>query len=387
MRRDPSLLSAKPCSDLRPAATPRIIWSVSAFRFELLGESDGVRRGRYHTPHGAIDTPCFAPVGTYGTVKGLTPAQLVDCGVQLLLANSFHLLERPGADTVARLGGLHRFMGWDRPILTDSGGYQVFSLAERRTVDDDGVSFRSPLDGSQRRLTPQSVLETQRALGPDIAMVLDECPPGGAPREEVLRAHARTLDWARRARDLHAAWGDSARGQAVFGIVQGGTDPDLRAASAAALVAMDFDGYAIGGLSVGESKTDMALATAAATALLPTDKVRYMMGVGTPADFVAATRQGVDLFDCVTPTRHGRNHEAFTRAGKLKLRNAQYALDQGPLDAACRCYCCRTFSRAYLRHLCVADEMLAGIALSLHNIHYFQDLMTGLRQSVEVTSP
>ncbi|MEZ5965311.1 MAG: tRNA guanosine(34) transglycosylase Tgt [Planctomycetota bacterium] len=360
---------------------------MSAFRFELLGENDGVRRGRYHTPHGTVDTPCFAPVGTYGTVKGLCPQQLVECGVQMLLANSFHLLERPGPDVVAAMGGLHRFMGWQRPILTDSGGYQVFSLAERRTVDDEGVSFRSPLDGSPRRLTPESVLETQRALAPDVAMVLDECPPGGAPREVVVAAHERTLRWARRARDLHDAWGGSSRGQAVFGIVQGGTDPELRAASAAALVALEFDGFAIGGLSVGESKEDMARATAAATALLPRDRVRYMMGVGTPDDFVAATRQGIDLFDCVTPTRHGRNHEAFTREGKLKLRNAQHARDPRPLDEACGCYSCRTFSRAYLRHLCVADEMLAGIALSLHNIHYFQDLMAEIRRSVEVAAP
>lgn len=361
--------------------------AVVAFRYELLGERDGVRRGRYHTPHGTFETPCFAPVGTYGTVKGLTPAQVRACGAELLLANSFHLLERPGTETVAALGGLHRFMGWDGPILTDSGGYQVFSLAERRSVDDDGVSFHSPVDGSARRLTPESVLETQRALGPDIAMVLDECPPGGAPRDVVLAAHERTLRWARRARDLHDAWGGSARGQAVFGIVQGGTDPELRAQSAQALVAMDFDGYALGGLSVGESKPDMARATAAAVACLPRDRLRYMMGVGTPADFAAATRQGIDLFDCVTPTRHGRNHEAFTREGKMKLRNAQWARDERPLDEACRCYSCRTFSRAYLRHLCVADEMLAGIALSIHNIHYFQDLMADIRHAVESPVP
>jgi len=357
---------------------------VTELRFELLCERDGVRRGRYHTPHGSFETPCFAPVGTYGAVKGLTPAQLRECGVELLLANSFHLLLRPGADVVAQLGGLHRFMGWERPILTDSGGYQVFSLAAHRTIEDDGVSFRSPLDGSPRRLTPASVLATQRALGPDIAMVLDECPPGGAEREVVLAAHHRTLRWARQARDLHESWGGRSRGQALFAIVQGGTDPELRAESARALTRMEFDGYAIGGLSVGESKADMAKATAAATAELPRDRLRYMMGVGTPEDFVAATRQGVDLFDCVTPTRHGRNHEAFTRDGKLKLRNAQFATDPRPLDEACRCYSCRTFSRAYLRHLSIAGDMLAGIALSLHNVHFFEDLMAGIRRAAEV---
>jgi queuine tRNA-ribosyltransferase len=357
--------------------------SAPLLSFELLGERDGVRRGRYHTPHGTFETPCFAPVGTYGAVKGLWPAQVRAVGAELILANSFHLMERPGPELIARRGGLHRFMGWDGPILTDSGGYQVFSLAERRVVDDDGVSFRSPLDGSPRRLTPASVLQTQRALGPDIAMVLDECPPGGAPREVIVAAHKRTLRWAVQARELHAAWGGSARGQALFGIVQGGTDPDLRVQSALALAALDFDGYAIGGLSVGESKAEMALATAAATAELPRHKLRYMMGVGTPEDFIAATRQGVDLFDCVTPTRHGRNHEAFTRQGKLKLRNQQFAEDDRPLDDACTCATCRTYSRAYLRHLAVADEMLAGIALSLHNIHYFEDVMADIRRRVE----
>ncbi len=352
------------------------------FGFELLGEKDGVRRGRYHTPHGSFETPCFAPVGTYASVKGLTPDQVRACGAELILANSYHLFDRPGVEVIARRGGLHRFMAWDGPILTDSGGYQVFSLSEHRRVDDEGVTFRSPVHGTERRLTPEAVLETQRDLGPDIAMVLDECPPGGAPREVTLAAHERTLRWARAARDVHDRWGGSARGQAVFGIVQGGTDPELRAASASALVAMEFDGYALGGLSVGESKSEMALATAAATAVLPGDRIRYMMGVGTPDDLRSATRQGVDLFDCVTPTRHGRNHEAFTRSGRLKLRNAQFINDDGPLDSECRCYTCRTFSRAYLRHLCVANEMLAGTALSLHNIHYFEDVMAEIRAGV-----
>jgi queuine tRNA-ribosyltransferase len=351
--------------------------------FELLGERDGVRRGRYHTAHGSFETPCFAPVGTYATVKGLTPEQLAATGAELVLANSYHLHVRPSPAVVRELGGLHRFMAWDRPILTDSGGYQVFSLDRRCRIDDDGVTFQCVIDGSPRRLTPESVLGIQRDLGPDIAMVLDHCPPGEAGAELRQDAHERTLAWARRARDLHDAWGGADRGQAVFGIVQGGIDPDLRAASATALVAMDFDGYAVGGLSVGETKAQMQTALAAAVPLLPQDKIRYLMGVGTPEDFTAATRCGIDLFDCVTPSRHGRNHQAFTRSGILKLRNRQYAKDPAPLDADCSCYACRHFSRAYLRHLAVAKEMLAGILLTLHNITYFQDLMAGIRRAAE----
>ncbi|MCC6781678.1 MAG: tRNA guanosine(34) transglycosylase Tgt [Planctomycetes bacterium] len=358
--------------------------STSPFRFELLGERDGVRRGRYHTPHGSFETPCFAPVGTRASLKGLTPQQVRETGSELILANAYHLFLRPGAELIARRGGLHRFMAWDGPILTDSGGYQVFSLAHLSRIDDDGVSFKSIIDGSAQRLTPERALEVQRDLGPDLAMILDECAPGDASREHTLRAHERTLAWARRARALHDRWGGAARGQALFGIVQGGTDPELRAASADAMVALDFDGYAIGGLSVGETKDRMAIALEAAVTRLPRERLRYLMGVGTPEDFALATRRGVDLFDCVTPTRHGRNHEAFTREGELKLRNARFAEDDRPLDAACACHTCRHFSRAYLRHLCASGEMLAGILLSIHNIHYFQDLMCGIRESVGV---
>ena len=362
-----------------PSPTERL---VTSFRFELLAERDGVRRGRYHTPHGSFETPCFAPVGTRAALKGLTPAQVKETGAELILANAYHLFLRPGAEMIARRGGLHRFMAWDGPILTDSGGFQIFSLAHLSQIDDDGVTFRSIIDGSQQRLTPERALEVQRDLGPDIAMILDECAAGDADTTTVQRAHVRTLQWAERARTLHAQWGDSARGQALFGIVQGGTDPELRAQSADAMVALDFDGYAIGGLSVGETKERMAIALDAAATRLPRDKLRYLMGVGTPEDFALATRHGVDLFDCVTPTRHGRNHQAFTREGNLKLRNARFAEDDAPLDAACACYTCRTFSRAYLRHLCASEEMLAGILLSLHNIHYFQDLMRGIREAV-----
>jgi queuine tRNA-ribosyltransferase len=355
---------------------------VTGFRFELLGQRGRLRRGRYHTPHGTFETPCFAPVGTRASLKGLTPAQVRETGTELVLANAYHLLLRPGPALIARRGGLHRFMAWDGPILTDSGGYQVFSLSHLTAIDEDGVSFRSVVDGSPQRLTPESALELQRDLGPDIAMVLDHCPAGTAEPDVVHDACARTLAWAERARALHDRWGGAARGQALFGIVQGGRDAGLRAASAQRLKALDFDGYAVGGLSVGETKEQMAIALDAAVAELPPDRLRYLMGVGTPEDFATATAAGVDLFDCVTPTRHGRNHQAFTRAGTLKLRNLQWAEDDLPLDPECHCYTCRTFSRAYLRHLAVSDEMLGGVLLSLHNVHYFQDLMRGIRDAV-----
>jgi queuine tRNA-ribosyltransferase len=357
---------------------------VSTFRFELLHQNGALRRGRYHTPHGTFETPCFAPVGTYATLKGLTPEQVRQTGAELILANSYHLHVRPGAERIARLGGLHRFMNWPGPILTDSGGYQVFSLGGKVTVDDQGATFQSVIDGSSHRITPRSVLEFQRQLGPDIAMVLDQCPPGDAEADVVRAAHERTLRWAEQARELHDSWGGSARGQAVFGIVQGGTQPDLRVESARKLAALDFDGYAIGGLSVGETKQQMAVALDTALSELPAQKIRYMMGVGTPEDLLAATAAGVDLFDCVIPTRHGRNHAAFGAGGTtLKLRNAQYADDPEPLVTGCACYTCGSYSRAYLRHLAVADEMLAGILLSIHNLHFLQDLMRDIRARAE----
>lgn len=351
--------------------------------FELLGTRGRLRRGRFHTAHGTFETPCFAPIGTYGAVRGLSPRQVAESGTELILANSYHLGLRPGPETVRRLGGLHRFMGWEGPILTDSGGYQVFSLDEHCRVDDDGVTFRSVVDGSAVRLTPERALEIQRALGPDIAMVLDQCPAGDADEETVRQAHDRTLAWARRQRDLHASWGGKDRGQAVFGIVQGGMNRELRAESAATLRALEFDGYAVGGLSVGESKEDMLTALEASVAELPADKIRYLMGVGRPEDLRAATSLGVDLFDCVIPTRHGRFHEAFTTVGKVKMRNKMHAEDEAPLDPACECYTCRTFSRAYLRHLAVTGEVLGGLLLSLHNLHYFQNLMREIRRQAE----
>ena len=359
--------------------------AVNPFRFELLGTKGKLRRGRYHTPHGSFETPCFAPVGTYATLKGLTPEQVKDTGSELILANSYHLHVRPGAERIERLGGLHEFMRWQGPILTDSGGFQVFSLSHKMKIDDEGVTFQMSVDGSTRHCTPESVLTFQRRLGPDIAMVLDHCPPGDAEPALQRVAHERTLRWARQARDLHDRWGGAARGQAVFGICQGGTDPDLRAASAQALAAMEFDGYAIGGLSVGETKLQMATALDACVDHLPEDKLRYMMGVGMPEDLVHATAQGVDMFDCVIPTRHGRSHTAFQPGGKpIKMRNAQYADDPAPLVEGCACYTCRNYSRAYLRHLAVADEMLGGILLSIHNIHFLQDLMRSIRAQVPI---
>jgi queuine tRNA-ribosyltransferase len=304
-------------------------------------------------------------------------------GSELILANSYHLHVRPGPDVVRDHGGLHEFMGWQGPILTDSGGYQVFSLDDRCKIDDAGVTFQCVIDGSDRHLTPEKVLEIQRDLGPDIAMVLDHCPPGDAEPELRRAAHERTLLWARRARDLHDSWGGASRGQSVFGIVQGGIDPELRAESASALTAMDFDGYAVGGLSVGETKEQMQNALESAVPILPADKIRYLMGVGTPEDFLLATRAGVDLFDCVTPSRHGRNNQAFTRDGVLKMRNLQHARDPAPIDPDCGCYACRNFSRSYIRHLAVAKEMLAGILLSIHNITFFQTLMAEIRATAE----
>lgn len=353
------------------------------FRFELLATRGRLRRGRFHTPHGTFETPCFAPVGTYASLKGLTPEQVRATGAELILANSYHLHLRPGARRVRDLGGLHRFMAWDGPILTDSGGYQVFSLSDKRTIDDDGVTFQSVIDGGMHRITPASVLEFQRDLGPDIAMVLDHCPPGDASPAETRDAHDRTLRWARQARDLHEAWGGSSRGQAVFGIVQGGIDPELRMASADALAAMEFDGYAVGGLSVGETKDQMEVALDAAVDRLPRDKIRYMMGVGMPEDLLAATAAGVDMFDCVIPTRFGRNNQAFVPGGLMKIRNAQWADDPRPIMEDCACYTCRTYSRAYLRHLGVAREMLGCTLLSIHNIQFLQDLMARIRREAE----
>ncbi len=353
------------------------------FGFELLqGGPKGPRLGLFHTPHGTVRTPCFAPVGTQAAVKALTPRQLEEAGASMILCNAFHLAARPGPELVKKAGGLHAFMGWKGPILTDSGGYQVFSLEGMRKTDDEGVTFRHPADGRILRLDPVSVLRIQRDLGSDIAMVLDECPPAGAPAEIRERAHRRTLRWAEKALEAHLAWGGPERGQALFAICQGGTDPDLRGEAARELSSMPFDGYALGGLSVGEPLETRLEVLEAALPLLPAGKIRYLMGVGTPLDFVEAVARGVDLFDCVTPTRNARNGQAFTSGGLVRIRNAEHAESFVPLDPECDCYTCRNFTRAYLRHLDKCKEILFPVLMSLHNVRFFLGLMERIREAI-----
>ena len=336
------------------------------------------RIGRLVTPHGAIDTPQFMPVGTQATVKSLTPGDLRAAGTQIILGNTYHLSLRPGHERIERLGGLHRFMGWDGPILTDSGGFQVFSLAHLRRVDDDGVTFASHLDGSPHRLTPEVAIEIQEALGSDIAMAFDQLVERGAPAEEVMGAMERTHRWAQRCLAAHAR-----TDQALFGIVQGGVDADLRRRSVATVAGLEFDGIAIGGLSVGESKAEMAATLdVVADALRDDARVRYLMGVGSPADFFTAVERGIDLFDCVLPTRVARNGQLWTGDGKLNLRNARFLDDPGPADRDCGCETCRNHSRAYLAHLFRADELLAYRLASLHNVTYTLELMRRIRAAL-----
>ncbi len=349
-----------------------------AFEFDILNvdPATAARTGVFHTPHGTIPTPCFAPVGTQATVKTLTPADLETLGADLILANTYHLYLRPGSDLVARMGGLHQFMAWPRPILTDSGGYQVFSLAHRRKLDADGVTFRSHLDGSLHRFTPETVMAIESQLGADIIMVLDECTdPLDRPYNEI--ALQRTHHWAARCQDAHTR-----SDQALFGIVQGGIFPDLRIASATYLAGLDFAGYGIGGLAVGETKPEMYATLDITVPHLPAHRPRYLMGVGAPEDVVEAVARGVDLFDCVLPTRVARNGGLFTHAGRLNLRNAQYAEDSQPVEAGCSCYGCRTFSRAYLRHLFKAGEILALRLATLHNLHFMLHLMEEIRHTI-----
>jgi queuine tRNA-ribosyltransferase len=348
-------------------------------RFELLATDGAARRGRLTTAHGAVDTPVFMPVGTQATVKGLTPEDLDTAGARIVLGNTYHLFLRPGHELIRTLGGLHRFMGWPGAILTDSGGFQVWSLAKLRTISNAGVEFRAPLDGSTRCLTPELSIEIQRALGADIAMVLDECLAYPATREMTERSLALTLRWAERCRDAHAK-GDGA--QALFGIVQGGSDEDLRGRAAAATVALGFHGYAIGGMAVGEPKARMYALTELVARALPADRPRYLMGVGKPEDLVECVARGVDMFDCVLPTRNARNGQAFTSTGTVTIKQAQWTRDAAPLDAACACYTCRHFSRAYLRHLYVAEELLAYRLLTLHNVHFYLGLMAAMREAI-----
>ncbi len=351
---------------------------------------DGLARcGVLETPHGVVHTPAFMPVGTAGTVKGILHRDLHELGAEIMLANTYHLMLRPGDGRIARAGGLHRFMGWPAPILTDSGGYQVYSLRTRRTIDEDGVDFRSHLDGSRQRLTPERATEIQARLGSDIAMSFDECTPYPVTRDEARRSMELTARWARRSRKRFLALRDSPDpamvtnpGQLQFGIVQGSTFADLRQESAQKIRDVGFEAYAIGGLSVGET-TDELYETAAVTASwLPKDRPRYLMGVGTPANLVEMVARGVDMFDCVLPTRNGRNGQLFTRTGTINVKGARYAEDDRPPDPGCRCYTCRHFSRAYLRHLFVAREMTAATLNSLHNLHFYLDTMKRIGEAI-----
>jgi queuine tRNA-ribosyltransferase len=352
------------------------------FQFEVLKtDPTGARLGRLTTPHGVIDTPAFMPVGTAATVKGLTQQALEELDAQIILANTYHLFLRPGHELIRSLGGLHAFMSWLRPILTDSGGFQVFSLSDLRKVTDEGVTFRSHIDGSEHFLSPEIALDVEMALGADIIMVLDECIEAPASRTQTQKAAARTLDWARRSRGHFSRHGDAAR-QMVFGIVQGGTHPDIRRENADALVSLDFPGYAIGGLAVGEPHATTCEMTAEVASRLPADRPRYLMGVGKPEQVVDYIALGVDMMDCVLPTRSARHGCLFTSQGRLLIKNARYAKDVRPIDESCECAVCRRYSRAYLRHLFLANELLAAILNTHHNIHFYLDMMRKIREAI-----
>jgi len=354
-----------------------------ALGFEIVAAEGNARTGRILTAAGEVLTPCFMPVGSAGSVKGMTPWELRDMGTQMVLANTYHLMLRPGAEVVAKLGGLHRFMAWEGPILTDSGGFQVYSLARLCRLEDEGVEFRSHLDGSLHQLSPERAMELQRQLGSDIAMVLDDCPPLPSPRSRLLEAVQRSVAWAKRSRAAaHSRVGAPAPQPAVFGIVQGGLELDLRRQCLEELVGIGFDGYALGGLSVGESKAERDGLVAELAPLLPRERPRYLMGVGMPEDLVDAVAAGMDLFDCVIPTRNARNGQLFTSQGKLSIKHARYAEDESPLDPECDCPVCRNFSRAYLRHLYVAGELLAPRLHTWHNLHFYQRLMQRTRQAL-----
>ena len=351
-------------------------------KFEILTKDPRTRarRGRLHTSHGVVETPIFMPVGTQATVKSMTPDQLRDLNVEILLCNSYHLFLRPGHDTVARLGGLHRFMAWDRPILTDSGGYQVFSLSSLRKISDDGVKFQSHLDGSTHFLSPEIAIDVQLALGSDVMMILDDCLAYPASQFETEKSMNRSLVWADRCKN-HFDAVDSPN--SLFGIVQGGIHHDLRKESAERLIAMNFPGYAIGGLAVGEPKPLMYEVIDQIEPHLPHEKPRYLMGVGTPADLVEAVALGVDMFDCVMPTRHARNGWLFTRDGHIVIKHAKYKDDGAPIDSNCGCVVCQRYSRAYLRHLFIANEILSSVLNTVHNLYFYLDMIRRIRQFIE----
>ena len=345
--------------------------------FQLIRQDGQARRGVLRLAHGEVETPAFMPVGTYGTVKAMSPAELTAIGAQIVLGNTFHLWLRPGLDVIAAHGGLHRFMGWNGPILTDSGGFQVFSLGALRKITEEGVRFQSPVNGDPCFLSPEESMRIQRVLNSDIVMVFDECTPYPATLEQARDSMRLSLRWAGRSKQAHHG-----NPNALFGIVQGGMHEELRDESLAELVRIGFDGYAIGGLSVGETKDEMARILAHTAPRLPADKPRYLMGVGTPQDIVAAVAAGIDMFDCVLPTRNARNGWVYTRNGVIKLRNAQYRDDLNPLDEACACYACRNFTRAYLHHLQRVNEILGARLNTLHNLYYYQALMSDLRRAI-----
>ena len=347
-------------------------------KFELFSQDGLARCGRLSFERGTIETPAFMPVGTYGTVKAMTPEELRISGAEIILGNTFHLMLRPGMDVMKAVGGLHKFMHWEGPILTDSGGFQVFSLGEMRKITEEGVTFRSPVDGSKVLLDPEISMAVQRDLGSDIVMIFDECTPYPASYEQAKDSMELSLRWAERSKNAH-----DDNPSALFGIVQGGMYQDLREKSIKGLSKIGFDGYAIGGLSVGEPKEEMQHVLDGLAPLMPQDKPRYLMGVGKPEDIVEAVRRGVDMFDCVMPTRNARNGHLFVPSGEIKIRNAQYQYDERPIDETCECYTCRNYSRAYLRHLDKCKEILGSRLNTIHNLHYYQRLMKLLRESIQ----
>jgi queuine tRNA-ribosyltransferase len=353
-----------------------------SFNLLTADSTSHARAGKITTRHGEFDTPAFMPVGTQGTLKGLLPGMVAQTGAQCVLANTYHLMLRPGEQVVAELGDLHAFMAWPGPILTDSGGFQVFSLADLNKITDDGVTFKSHIDGAMVHLDPERSMAVQNALGADIIMAFDECPPADAPMEYQAAAVDRTLRWAKRCVDSHARPAD----QSLFGIVQGSTNPQLRAYCADQLINLNLPGYAVGGLAVGEGFQAMKSVLNFVTPMLPKDKPRYLMGVGFPKDIVTAVAAGIDMFDCVMPTRNGRNAYAFTRHGIVRMKNSQYIRDKAPIEADCDCYCCLNFSRGAIRHFFFAKEMLGPILLSLHNIRFYQRLMSDIRDSIKAST-
>jgi queuine tRNA-ribosyltransferase len=354
--------------------------------FECIATDGAARRGRVHARHGSIETPAFMPVGTYGTVKAMTPEELTGLGAEIILGNTFHLMLRPGPDVVAELGGLHRFMNWSKPILTDSGGFQVFSLAKLRKIDEEGVRFRSPIDGSEVRLTPESSMDVQRALGSDIVMMFDDCTAWPATHDQARLSMERSMRWAVRCHRHY--YGGGAEGSApvpgdLFGIVQGGMYGDLRLESLRSLMELDLPGLAVGGLAVGEPEPERLRVLEELVPHMPADRPRYLMGVGRPEDIVAAVARGIDMFDCVMPTRHARNGHLFTSTGVINIRNAAHQRDPNPIDPACGCYTCRHYSRAYLRHLDRCNEILGSRLNTIHNLYFYLDLMRQIRAAIE----